>query len=579
MVRWLSVLLMTLSGCSGFDSIFGIAVSDDEAEDDFACGEALQYWCQDCDGDGYGTKEGIHPSMESCENLTEASFADSQSNNDVSCANDGVERYVENCGDCDDANASVHPGADECDNDKDTADNDCDTGTEPVPEAETYYKDEDGDGYGAADKAVSGSACETQPDGTVENSEDCDDTPPTDVAPGGVDVNPGAEDHVCSDGLDQNCDESDDACALTGTVALSDLEGMGMALAVEGGGKSVASGDEDGDGVIDLVVVGQDGAVKVLGDGSTIESTEEGFGSSVAVGHWDNDSDLDIAVSSPAAVKVVLMDTTGTLLASLTGESSTKSAGDSLATIPGTDSDQLVIPVEYPSGPGGSWSVFIYTGHSDAELSSDTAKVFASTFVVADGWDLSLSASLDGSMLAIGDGTSGAKVFDPSDLTLYTALGTSDSNAYLGASVLIANIVSDDKMDLLVGAPGVSTVYCFEAVVNLTDSLGTIDADMTWTGTSDTGAGLALVNDLNGDGEQELVIGADGALYLLYGPDFSTGDLESIVSDAVVPSAKVTGFGGSVKQIVSAGDLDVDGYNDMVVTDGTDAYILYGGPP
>lgn len=77
--------------------------------------------------------------------------------------------------DCDDAHATVNPGADEicdpadtnevCDGLADDADSDA-TG------ASTWYADEDSDGYGAADNTVS--AC-SAPSGTVANDDDCDD--------------------------------------------------------------------------------------------------------------------------------------------------------------------------------------------------------------------------------------------------------------------------------------------------------------------------------------------------------------------------------------------------------------------
>lgn len=100
---------------------------------------------------------------------------------------------AEAVGDCDDANSDVHPSAeDDCDG----VDNDCDGVTDP--DAETWYLDADGDGYGDSDRPVS--VCGTR-DGAVPNAEDCDDADDS--------AHPGATE-VWYDGIDQDCAGDDD---------------------------------------------------------------------------------------------------------------------------------------------------------------------------------------------------------------------------------------------------------------------------------------------------------------------------------------------------------------------------------
>ena len=81
-----------------------------------------------------------------------------------------VAGTAELSGDCDDLNASVHPGAIErCDG----VDNDCDGVVDFGFPATTFYRDADGDGYG--DATVSLTACAAGV-GYVSNATDCDDT-------------------------------------------------------------------------------------------------------------------------------------------------------------------------------------------------------------------------------------------------------------------------------------------------------------------------------------------------------------------------------------------------------------------
>ncbi|MFT5679921.1 MAG: hypothetical protein ACI8RZ_000826 [Myxococcota bacterium] len=122
----------------------------------------------DDDGDGYGDPD------------------DSQ----ISC--ESPSGWVEDNTDCDDTEETVYPGAPElCDG----LDNDCDGATD---EDETWYADDDGDGYGNPDDTVED--CEA-PSGYVADDTDCDDTD--------AGINPGAAE-VC-DGEDTDCDGSGDA--------------------------------------------------------------------------------------------------------------------------------------------------------------------------------------------------------------------------------------------------------------------------------------------------------------------------------------------------------------------------------
>ena len=99
------------------------------------------------------------------------------------------------CGgdDCDDNDPSVHPGATEL---MDGLDNDCDDSTGDQCEAISWFADEDGDGFGTS---VAMSSCEPIP-GFVIQGGDCNDE--------SVSIYPGAIE-LC-DGADNDCDETID---------------------------------------------------------------------------------------------------------------------------------------------------------------------------------------------------------------------------------------------------------------------------------------------------------------------------------------------------------------------------------
>ena len=107
--------------------------------------------------------------------------------------------------DCDDADASVHPGAPETCNE---VDDDCDGEVDEDPaDGPVFYYDGDGDGYGIDGASIR--AC-SAPENHAAESGDCDDGDPG--------VHPDAAEDDCTDPVDYNCD---------GSVGYADADGDG----------------------------------------------------------------------------------------------------------------------------------------------------------------------------------------------------------------------------------------------------------------------------------------------------------------------------------------------------------------
>ncbi len=142
---------------------------DGEVNEDGAA-NAAAYWL-DVDGDGFGDPE---------TETTACSWPD------LAIAAGGF-------GDCDDTREAVFPGAlERCDG----VDEDCDGAIDDDAfDAEVYYIDRDGDGFGS-ERVV---ACE-EPEGAVLDGGDCDDDDASTF--------PGA-DEIPDDAIDQDCDGAD----------------------------------------------------------------------------------------------------------------------------------------------------------------------------------------------------------------------------------------------------------------------------------------------------------------------------------------------------------------------------------
>jgi len=167
--------------CDGIDNDCDGVVDGDDA---------LGFWYFDFDGDGYG--DDVMPAIESCE---------------------PQPGRVARGGDCDDSDATIHPGvADLCDG----IDDDCDGATDENSVRVAHYVDLDGDGFGDSASSVMFACLPIS--GFAPNPGDCDDASPARF-PG----NP----EVC-DFLDNDCDGEVDNDAVQTWCPDDDGDGHGV---------------------------------------------------------------------------------------------------------------------------------------------------------------------------------------------------------------------------------------------------------------------------------------------------------------------------------------------------------------
>ncbi|MSP56685.1 MAG: hypothetical protein EXR69_13955, partial [Myxococcales bacterium] len=252
---------------------------------------------EDFDGDGYATtaaggddcddaNAAVHPgaqevAYDGLDNDCDATTFDDDLDGD------GYQLSV----DCADEDGSVNPSAIEsCDG----VDNDCDGTVDNAADAPTWYGDGDGDGYGADFDAVS--VCEA-PVGYVGIAGDCDDL---DAA-----YHPDADESDCADPNDYNCD---------GSVGYADADGDGFPAcldcddaesSVNPDGIEICNGvDDDCDSAIDDAAVDapiwyEDADADSYGlDSSTVTQCDAPSGYAADPGDCD---DLDPAYNPGAA--------------------------------------------------------------------------------------------------------------------------------------------------------------------------------------------------------------------------------------------------------------------------------------
>ena len=483
---------------------------------------------EDLDGDGWGGET----TVEDCE------------------APDG---FVEQAGDCDELDDSIHPGALElcCDE----VDQDCDGEMDEGCAGDLVLLGETTEAYAGEVLAAVG---DLDGDGFEDLAIGAPDAPEgahggrgkVYVFSGGAGLAPGQEillqDEAeifaaLGDGL---------GYALTG---LGDLDGDGFDDMAMGAPWAGSAGFEDG-----LVLIAYGPVSGVIGDGFgdgliTGGQDHAGFGWSVAgVGDLTGDGQRDLAVGSPYFDHIT--DREGIISVFSGAVEWEQSASEAALTITGSQVSRSV--GHGLAGPGD------HDGDGQADL------LFS-----YEMWDNGGKVGL------LGGPAQGSVAIE--DVTLY--LSTCSTTAELGVALSWAGDVNIDGYDdFVVGAPGDEggAVYLFHGPIT---APGACDqAAVTLSGSVEDGRlGDAVVADLDadGDGWPDLAAGAAqgwrdpcdhgaGAAYLWLGP-FEGGYEDDSADRVFVGNGAVEKLGWAM----AAADLDGDGLDDLAIgTPGTDVF-------
>ncbi|MBN1335781.1 MAG: FG-GAP repeat protein [Deltaproteobacteria bacterium] len=482
-------------------------------------------WYADGDGDGYGD---AGQTLEACARPDASS---------------------DRAGDCDDQDPNVHPEAEEtCDG----VDQDCDGETDEVEPF--WWWDADGDGWG--DDRTRSTACDWPhgpPQGWVDRGGDCDDGDPG--------ICPGAED-LLGDGVDQDCDGFADDLPLDA----ADRAYMGWWNG-EASGTALTACDMNGDGTDDLLV------------GAPLQATGGDAGGSVYV--------LLGGKGGPSSGTPHLFYAD----VRLWGEGGSRS-GSALACLPDQDGDGVDEAIVGACEADGIWIVpgnatWASGGGTDLAEPLSLAGLWLAGHEGGTGRAVARAGDVDGDrqvdLLVGAPDSDGGRAFLLGGRPSWSADAISDACAVvsgdesgdgLGSALGGADLDGDGLADLALGAPGTGgpgveagSVHLFLGPVRGLHTAG--DADATWTGTAGdrAAATLAVVSDLDGDGLDDLLVGAPGAsegagaIHVVPGGALSGGGTLSDLPDRISGEAPLD----AAVVVSSVGDANDDGLGDLLV--------------
>ncbi len=508
-----------------------------------------------------------------------------------------VAGYVSDSTDCDDTNIAVYPGAVERCNSRD---DDCDSLTDEPDaiDANTYYADTDADSYG--DPATATRAC-SRPSGYVSDNTDCEPAEST-AYPGSP-----AWEHI-SDGVDQDCDGFDGCedldcdgipdLALPGyydgdyaTTSYVYLGGGGFAEAERlttdtAGGFWGAAEDLDGDGFKELLLMNYFNGSSYVRTLDIYPGSEDGPNMSVrtslpANGGWevvirdfDDDGDPDLfvvnqltnsatwAINSP-----IYWNDAGTFTVGDRTDLPTNGAIDADAADLDADGYTDIIVCNHTNATTRLLNSYVYWGSAAGYSSADRSSLPTQGCRDIGVADFDGDGHLDIAFANFGDDTRHdvlSYIYWGSS-TGYSTTNRGTAPTWGATNLDVADANGDGLPDLafvgFYGSNGTLSQVSYTAVYYSSTAGFSTTARERWDLRGSRDVQFA---DLNSDGYPELLVARlrDAAGSYETNSMVYWGSAAGYTTSTAIPST------GSYQLL--AGDVDADGYPDLISTSSRD---------